>query len=565
MTKVHTSKKAFLVDAFRIIYPYWRSADWRMAWILTTVIVALNLGLVYISVKINQWYNSFYNSLQQKNFEEFKTLILFFCGWATLYIIGAVYRLYLQQMLTIRWRHWLTDGMLKQWLEEKRFYTIELGNFGTDNPDQRIAEDLRILASATLSLALGLLSSTTTLVSFFLILWNLSGAFDFTAFGHAISIPGYMVWAAFIYAFFGSVLTHVIGKRLITLNFEQQKVEANFRYSLVRVRENTESIALLDGETREEVSLKQSFADIINNWRLIMRYQKRLTWFTAAYGQAAVIFPLVVAAPRYFSGAIELGALMQISSAFGRVQDALSWFIDSYGSLTEWKASVDRLRGFSQACQKADQLKSDSLERLPRSLSDEVSGSISLSLPDGTKLQDHLAVRFPKNKDTLVIGKSGRGKSTLFRAISGLWPFVSGSLWIPPKDNLLFIPQKSYLPIGTLREVCWYPDSVSADKSSNDFLVNILTEFGLPNLVKDLDEVADWSKRLSGGEQQRIALIRAILKQPLWLFMDEATASLDQATQDLSLMLLKKYLPNTTIVQIAHHIPAGGGYNVLEV
>jgi putative ATP-binding cassette transporter len=554
----------FLKQAWSFISPYWKSQDWKMAWLLLVVIVSLNLGLVYISVRLSHWSNSFYNSLQNKNFEEFKTLILYFCGWATLYIIGAVYRLYLQQMLTIRWRSWLTDGMLSKWLSNNRFYFLTFADKTTDNPDQRIAEDLRNLCTITLSLGLGLLASVTTLVSFFFILWNLSGELTFNLLGTQITIPGYMVWVAIVYSLFGSIITHLLGKRLVSLNFFQQKVEADFRYSLVRLRENTESISLLGGQNYEELSLKKCFKEIMTNWGSIMRLQKRLTWFTSAYGQLAIIFPIVVAAPRFFSGAIELGALMQISQAFGKVQDSLSWFIDSYGSLAEWKASIDRLSGFTQAMEKSDKLKQSMEDRISKIPSDEVSGVLDISLPNGKQLINSFPFKFLENKDSILVGASGKGKSTLLKVIAGLWPFANGSIRIP-KEECVFIPQKSYIPIATLKQALVYPLDAEDLNLDNQFLSKILTNFKLEPLTLKLDEVGDWSKKLSGGELQRIAIIRAILKSPKWLFLDEATSGLDSDTEKLTLALLKQYLPSTTIVAVVHNVENYQGYNTVQM
>ena len=549
------TKRAFVKAAWQLIYPFWLSAEWKIAWTLLTVIVGLNLGIVYLTVLFNDWYGKFYDSLQQKNFVEFKSLILYFCMLAAGYIIGAVYRLYLQQLLTITWRRWLTENLLTTWLEKNRFYAIELFKFGTDNPDQRIAEDLQALSTSTLSLSLGLLSSVTTLVSFFMILWRLSGPISFSLFDFPITIPGYMVWAAFAYAFVGSFLTHLIGRKLITLNFQQQKVEANFRYSLVRTREYADAIALADGAYSEQAMLKNSFANIINNWRAIMRSQKRLTWFTAAYAQAAVIFPLVVGAPRYFSGAIELGALMQISSAFGRVQDALSWFIDSYSGLTEWKASVDRLLGFQQAAATADQVAATGVSKLASKVevSSNLTGQLSISLPDDRRLKDNFEFAIQGGNapsHTVIRGASGSGKSTFFRVLAGLWPFASGTLVMPPRDEMMFFPQKPYLPVGTLRAVCTYPRLTTM--IDTETLVTYFKELNLPLSAQDIDLDKDWSKHLSGGEQQRLVLIRAVLHQPRWLFLDEATASLDSESDKIARNFLHRHLPQTHIIEIAH-------------
>lgn len=562
MTQNTRTKREFTRRAWGLIYPYWLSSEKWIAWTLLIVIVGLNLGLVYLTVLLNGWYGEFYNSLQQKNFEDFKRLLLTFGGLAFLYILGAVYRLYLQQMLEIKWRKWLTDSYLSEWLAQRRYYLLQLKEFGTDNPDQRIAEDVQILARSTLTLSLGLLSSITTLVSFFMILWNLSGPISFQFLGSEITIQGYMVWIAFVYALIGSVLTHWIGKALIRLNFNQQRYEADFRYSLVRVRENSEAIALLRGEENERRGLGRKFSEIITNWWSIMRYQKRLTWFTAAYGQLASVFPLIVGAPRYFGGLIELGALMQISSAFGRVQDALSWFIDSYASLTQWKASVDRLLGFQDAWGHSDELLSGASRELQRTInSSQIKGMVSLSLPDQTPLKEGISLAIQPKDRVQVHGTSGKGKSTLFRALSGLWPFAKGTLEFPEERAVFFLPQKPYLPIASLRDVLSYPDLRCA--VSDEHLIAHLKALNLEKFVGELDTICDWSKRMSLGEQQRVAVIRAILKDPSWLFLDEATASLDTRSQELVQEFLAARLPNAAIISIDHRVNSAATKEVI--
>lgn len=538
--------KTFARAAWKLIWPYWFSEDKFRARLLLFVIVSLNLGLVYITVLLNSWYGEFYNSLQQKNFEAFKSLLLQFGILAAIFIVGAVYRLYLQQMLEISWRKWLTDRFLNLWLQNRSYYLLQLKDYGTDNPDQRIAEDLRLLSRGTLSLSLGLLSSIVTLCSFLMILWNLSGPITIFSF----TIPGYMVWVAVLYAIVGSGLTHLIGRRLIKLNFEQQKYEANFRFGLVRVRENSEAIALLRGENREKKTLSDQFGSIWKNWWSIMRYQKRLTWFTAAYGQIASIFPLVVAAPRYFSGAIELGALMQISSAFGRVQDALSWFIDSYQPLTEWKASLDRLIQFEAATEKATQAgRHAALERSTSEKGGVQVENLNISLPDGSALVNNLSTQISKGERVAVRGPSGSGKSTLFRVLASLWPFANGKIKLP-NEEILFLPQRPYLPIGTFLELFSYPLDPEAYGSEN--IKDVVKVVGLEKFLPEAENVQDWSKRLSPGEQQRVSIGRALLVKPSWLFLDEATSNLDTESSQTLHRLLSDKLPGTAIVAISH-------------
>lgn len=537
---------------WRLLGPYWWSEEKWLGRGLLAIIVVLNLGLVYLAVLFNEWNRLFYDSLQNKDYEAFKAQLLRFAVLALIYIAVAVYRLYLNQMLEMRWRRWLTEHYLEKWMTHQVYYRMEVQNGRTDNPDQRIAEDLRLFTNGALSLSLGLLSSVVTLASFVGILWSLSGDLAFSFLGRDIFIPSYMVWVALIYSFVGSYLAHWVGKALIGLNFRQQRYEADFRFSLVRVRENAEGIALYRGEASEQENLNARFLRILSNWWEIMKRQKRLTWFTASYSQLAVIFPILVAAPRFFSGAIQLGGLMQIASAFGQVQSALSWFIDNYRPFAEWKASVDRLIGFQKVILEVQQREAGregilvTREHTPELVLDK----LHLGLPDGRLLFNGLTATIPPGERLLIRGPSGSGKSTLFRAIAGIWPFGSGTISVPHGPKRLFLPQKPYLPIGTLREAVSYPEKTGTFSDSE--IVEALKLCRMEEFAGRLEEVAHWEQVVSPGEQQRLAFARALLNQPAWLFLDEATASLDDATQDYLYSLISSRLPNTTIVSIAH-------------
>ncbi len=544
--------KLSLHSLWKLLAPYWWSEQRWLGRGLLAIIVVLNLGLVYLSVLFNEWNRLFYDSLQNKDYESFKAQLLRFTVLAMIYIAIAVYRLYLNQMLEMRWRQWLTKHYLERWMTHQVYYRMEVQHGGTDNPDQRIAEDLRLFTSGALSLSLGLLSSVVTLASFVGILWSLSGELSFTLFGHDFLIPAYMVWVALLYSFFGSILAHWIGKALIRLNFRQQRYEADFRFSLVRVRENAEGIALYSGEASEQDNLDTRFLRILKNWWEIMKCQKRLTWFSASYTQVAIIFPILVAAPRYFSGAIQLGGLMQVASAFGNVQSALSWFLDNYRSFAEWKASVDRLTSFHEAIGAVRQ-KGTALEGIvvgEGNSSELTVENLQLGLPDGHVLLKDLTSSISSGESLLVRGPSGVGKSTLFRAIAGIWSFGSGRITVPRNARKLFLPQKPYLPIGTLRDAISYPEKSGA--FSDSAIVEALKLCRLEDFVKRLDEAAHWEQVMSPGEQQRLAFARALLYQPDWLFLDEATAALDDVTQDYLYALVKSRLPHASLVSIAH-------------
>jgi vitamin B12/bleomycin/antimicrobial peptide transport system ATP-binding/permease protein len=556
-----TAQPRFWRDAWSLIKPYWQSEEKFMAWLLLGTVIALTLGMVYMSVQFNQWYNLFYNSLQDKDKHEFFHQMLRFALLATIYIVMAVYSIYLNQMLQIRWRRWLTDKYLNRWLADRTYYRMQLTGNPADNPDQRIAEDFRLFVDETLSLSLGLLNALVTLVSFAGILWTLSGPLAIPYNGGEIVIPGYMVWVALIYAIAGTWLTHKIGRPLIGLNFNQQRFEADFRFGLVRFRENTEGVALYRGEQDEKKNFDARFVNVIDNWWRIMKRQKMLMWFTAGYSQAAVIFPFLVASPRYFSGAIQLGGLIQISNAFGQVQGALSWFIGAYNLFASWKATSDRLLGFHYAIEdaRAQSRQSAGIELSADEKTDDlVIDDMQINLPNGKGLLTAASAMLKSGESLLIRGPSGAGKSTLFRAIAGIWPFGGGRIRLPKNFRVLFLPQRPYLPIGTLRQVVSYPHS-GADFTDQQ-IVDVLRACGLPELVDRIDDAQHWAQQLSPGEQQRIAFARALLHKPAWLFMDEATSALDESSEAVLYGLLKQRLPDTTLISIGHR-PSLAGFH----
>jgi putative ATP-binding cassette transporter len=541
------TKRRFLSDLWALTKPYWQSEERLKSGLLLAVIIGMSLGIVYLNVLFNEWNNLFYNSLQEKDTDAFFRLFGRFAILATMFIIVAVYQIYLRQMLQIRWRRWLTARYAKRWLEGQAYYRIRFEEGLTDNPDQRISEDINGFVQQTLSLTLGFLESVVSLVSFSVILWNLSGDIHILD----IQVPGSMLWAAVLYAGLGSFLTHYIGRPLIRLNFFQQRYEADFRYTLVRVRENAEAIALYGGESQEARGLGGRFANVVTNWWSIMRRQKRLTWFSAGYSQAAVIFPFLVAAPRYFSGAIQLGGLMQTVSAFSHVQSSLSWFIDAYTRLAEWRATVDRLTGFAAALTDLEAHRGDGLTRREVPAGQDLAlAGVRLGLPDGRVLLTDAALTLPPGARVMLAGPAGSGKSTLFRAIGGLWPFATGDLAMPAGERVLFLPQRPYLPIATLAAALAYPDAPEAYGEKR--LAEALADCGLGHLAPRLGEERHWSQELSAGEQQRLGFARALLLAPRWLFCDEATSALDEASEQALYALLVSRLPDTGILSIAH-------------
>ncbi|MBS0308108.1 MAG: ABC transporter ATP-binding protein/permease, partial [Proteobacteria bacterium] len=511
-------------------------------------IIALALGMVYLNVQFTNWNLAFYNALQDKNLAEFKSQLWRFTWLAFIYIVVAIYRIYLEQGLGMRWRTWMTKNYLHDWLANQAYYRIDQTRTA-DNPDQRIAEDLKALTAGTLSLTLGLLSSVVTLVSFVGILWSVSGPLAFVFAGQAWTVQGYMVWFALGYALLGSLLVWWIGKPLVGQNFRQQQFEADFRFGLVRIREYAEAVALYRGEERERDQLGQRFERIRANWWTIMRTTKRLNVASNFYAQFANIFPILVASPRYFAGALQLGGLMQISSAFGQVQGSLSWFINAFGSMAEWKASVNRLTGFHAAIEAARSRESG-IAIAHNNVGATLIEALVLRLPNGAEQTQPFTMRLRTDQKILVSGPSGCGKSTLFRALAGIWPYGSGSIEVPKNLHRMFLPQRTYLPIGSLRAAVAYP--AAADAYRDLAIVHYLTLCQLPHLCERLDEEDNWSQRLSPGEQQRLAFVRALLARPDMVFLDEATSALDAINEEAMYALLAQELPQTGIVSIAH-------------
>lgn len=532
----------FFRRTWAMITPYWRSEEKGRAWLLLAAVIGLSLFSVAISVWINHWYKDFYNALEKKDTAAFWQLIGYFGGIAAVAILGAVYRLYLTQMLTIRWRAWLTEKHFSRWLAHKNYYQLEQGGY-TDNPDQRISEDLNNFTSGTLSLGLGLLRNVVSLVSFSIILWGVSGSIE--VFG--VTIPGYMFWCALLYAAVGSWLTHLIGRRLIGLSNQQQRFEADLRFSMVRVRENAESIALYNGEPNERQRLSTRFGKVWQNFWDIMKVSKRLTFFTAGYSQIAIIFPFIVAAPRYFTGKIELGELMQINSAFGNVQENFSWFINAYSELATWRATSDRLLSFQQAMSDNEQ-RTPAIDVRPEG-ERLVIKDLGMDLADGRHLLTDADMTVEPGERVMLSGRSGSGKSTLLRAMGHLWPAGHGSIRLPA-TRYLFLPQKPYLPIGTLKAVLSYPQDDSVYPAER--YAQVLEACRLPHLINRLDEANHWQRMLSPGEQQRLAFARALLFAPRWLYMDEATSAMDEEDEATLYQALIDELPGLSIVSVGH-------------
>ena len=540
----------FIKQVWNLTKSYWHSEEKKKAFVLLIAIFALTLGIVYMLVLLNEWNNAFYTALQNYQTEEIFNQLWRFTKLAFIYIILVVYSYYLQQVLVVNWRRWLTNQYIDEWLQHKTYYRLQMFGVDTDNPDQRISEDVKLFVSNTITFSIGILKAFCTLVSFVFILWKLSGPLAFTLGGIKFNIEGYLVWVAFGYSIIGTWITHKVGHKLVNLNFVQQRYEADFRFGMMRMRENAESIAFYSGEQQEAGVLKKRFTTLLANFWKIVQKQKQLVWINAGYSQIAIIFPFVVTMPRYLSKNINLGGLMQIAAAFGRVQDSLSYFVDMYASLAEWQAVVDRLTGFGLHMQV---VKAENPQiNLHRNITDEgkvVLKDMEVDLPNGNAILENINVTLAAGENVIIKGLSGSGKSTLLRAIAGIWPYVKGEISLAPLDKVMFIPQKPYLPLGTLRESVLYPGT---RQRTDEELKNLMELCHIGYLSKYLSEEADWSHVFSVGEQQRLAFVRAMIYEPEWLFMDEATSALDEQTESAMYSLVLEKLTKTTVVSVGH-------------
>lgn len=541
--------RQFFRDVWYLTKSYWQSEEKKKAFFLLGCIIALTLGVVYMLVLLNQWNNSFYSALQNYDAKKIFDELIHFSWLAAIYILLAVYSYYLQQTLILNWRRWLTTRFIDIWLQNKTYYNLQMFGKDTDNPDQRISEDVRQFVEMTLSFGIGILKAFCTFASFVVILYNLSGSLSFTFMGKTWTINGYMLWASLIYSVIGTYITHLVGRKLVKINFIQQKYEADFRFSMIRLRESAESVAFYRGEAQEGSVFKQRFKMLLDNFWKLVNKQKQLVFLNSGYSQIAIIFPFVVAMNRYLTKEVTLGGLMQVASAFGRVQDSLSYFVDMYSSIAQWQAVVMRLTYFGRHMHEvSQQAERFHVERFAAADVVEVS-NMQINLPDGKPLLKNITFTLQPGHNVLIKGVSGSGKSTLLRAVSGIWPFVDGKIFLPSRDKLMFIPQKPYLPLGTLRAALNYPGNKPIDDTELIYLMD-LCQIGY--LKDKLDLEADWSHVLSVGEQQRLAFVRAHIQQPQWLFLDEATSALDEDTEATMYSLLQERLQQTTVVSVGH-------------
>ena len=537
-------------DIWALTRGYWVGEERGPAWALLTAVVSLNLSLVYVNFQQNLAMGAVFNALQKFDSGEFYVAFAILMVLVLGYALLAVLRVFLDQTLQLRWRRWLTDQYLVHWLAHRTFDRLRFAD-GVDNPDQRISEDVRLFIERTMTLGMGLLNSAATLASFAALLWTLSGSVTLSIGGVSITIVGYMFWAAVLYSGVGSAVVHFIGRPLIRLNYRQQAAEADFRFTLVRLREAAETISLYGGETRERGTALRRFRALFDNFTNLIRRNAQYVLFQVLFSQLAYGISLLLAVPRYFSGAIQLGGLVQISNAFERVNEALSWFIGSYATFAEWRATAERLNEFSREINReaSAALAGSRIERGPNHAIEL--RDVSVALPDGKPLIAPTTLTLEPQQSVLLKGPSGSGKSTLLRVLAGIWPFATGRILLPLDSQMLFLPQQPYMPIGTLREALRYPAGPIRPRDAD--IEAALEAVDLSELSSRLDDTSHWEQALSEGEQQRIALARAILAKPDWLFLDEPTAALDEAQEAEIYRRLKTLLPRTTFVSVGHH------------
>ncbi len=590
---------AALKDIWHLTLPYFTSRKmgeatiWgigkvrvRESWVLLFMlasVVALELIFSYVAKLFNAWSNSFYNTLQEKSYEGFTNLLFGAGFWKELasgdfsHVIGTgtdaallqillgsfvflafahifliVIKNYINQLMQIRWRRSMTEDYVLRWMSPAQHYRMRFGGTPADNPDQRISEDIHTFVGTTMVLAIGFFGNAVRLGIFTMVLWTLSQTFPMQSFGFSFNIPGYLVWVSLGYALIGTVITHLIGRFLVDIEFRSQRYEANFRFAMARLRENSEQVALLDGETAERESLLDKYAHVFAITVVRIKRLKKLGWFTSFFSQFSVIFPFLMLGPAYFFGTAKLGDMMQTAQTFGSVQDGMTWFVDSYTSLASYRATVKRLTGFQQSMQEANSAltRDPHISALASLTAAFEAQNLRVTLPDGTPITAAPVFRLSPGERVLLGGPSGSGKTTLLRAFSGIWPFGSGTIALPPGKTALVLPQRSYLPQGTLRQALVYPGTVTSYGEAD--IIAVLARVGLGKLDARLDTTDNWSNILSGGEQQRVAIARAMLMKPDFLFMDEATSNLDEASEGALYGALIAALPHTAILSIAH-------------
>ena len=546
--RTHKNLFTWIQDAWYLTKPFWSSSEKYKALAWLSLIIILSLLEVYMSVRLNKWNATFYDAIQ--NYDKPAFLRALFQGIYIIlsYVLTMLIGYYFKSLLEIKWRKWLTHFYLDNWFTTKAYYKVRFTKTGLENPDQRISEDIKEFINLTLSLSLGLFKSMISLGSFVIILWGLSGNFKFNLFNYHFYIPGYMVWMAILYALLGTYITFKIGRPLIKLTYEQQMYEADFRYNLVRVREYAEHIVSYKGDTAEKKIITKDFDNIVDNFMQSLRRNLKINIFNFVYMQASNIVPTIISAGRYFAKEITLGNMMQITSAFGQVQFSISYFVFEYSTVANWRAVMDRLLGFRDMIQDADNL--PELIILAHNKNYLEITNLRITLPDGHQLIKGFSQVFNNGDRVLINGTSGKGKTTLLKAINGLWPYVSGEIYQLPNLTTLFIAQKPYIPRSNLKEAICYPKITNLP--SDDEVKQTLIQCGLPHLVDKLYDICNWSNQLSLGEQQKIAFGRILINKPNIIYLDEITSALDEKTENELYNKIINTLASSLIISIGH-------------
>lgn len=557
ITLVGFTAAAFLAVRFtRWGQQFWQLAgdyfSFRRSW-RPLLVFALLLFLALFSVRMNVlfsfWYNGFYSALQGLDQTAFWYLLGVFAVLATIHVLRSLFNYYVTQSFNIHWRVWLTERLTADWMHGDAYYRGQFLEEPVDNPDQRIELDVNAFVTGSVSLALGAVSALVSLVAFTGILWGLSAPLAMAG----VEVPRAMVFAVYVYVLIATWIAFRLGRPLIRLNFLNEKLTANFRYALMRLRENAENIAFYQGAQVERGTLLGRFFALIGNvWALVWRSLK-FNGFNLGVSQVAVVFPFILQAPRFFSGAIKLGDVMQTSQAFGQVQDSLSFFRESYDTFASYRATLDRLTGFLDANHQASELPHVATRELPRAL--DIAG-LQVLRPDGHRLIADLSLNLQAGQALLIKGPSGSGKTTLLRALAGLWPYAKGAVARPLGEQALFLSQRPYLPLGDLRTAIAYPAQVGQEQDAR--MQQVLRQVNLAHLAERLEESRDWTRILSIGEQQRLAFARVLFNQPHVVFLDESTSAMDEGLEHALYSLLRNEMPETLLVSVGHRSTLAG-------
>jgi vitamin B12/bleomycin/antimicrobial peptide transport system ATP-binding/permease protein len=535
---------------FQLALPYFQSADrWRARALLGGVIAA-ELGLVYVAVATINWNARFFNALEQRSWDMLGPELVIFCLILCGAVVCGMSSYYFVQTLTIRWRQWITERYIGLWMAAGRHYRLQFVDQSVDNIHLRIGSDVYLFIQRTLELGAAMLNSIVALASFSYILWGISATTPLPLFGMDLAVPGYLIWIALAYAAIGTLIAHFIGRPLIGFNFRQQRYEADFRFAMARVTDYSEPVALMKGEPVERQELRRRFTALVSNWLGLVRRHTRLTAFIAGYGHLSTAFPILIVTPAYMAGAIPLGILVQAGLAFQRVEGALAFCLSSYSKIAEWKAVVDRLAQFEAAMGAVDhrELPGAALDATVSADGELAIHNLILRTADGTPITSVANLEVAPGERVLIKGPSGSGKSVLMRAIAGIWPLREGVIRLPPDARLIALPQRRYMPLGALRQVLTYP--TPSESVADGEIRAAMHAVGLDHLVGRLDEEADWSTVLSGGDQQRIGFARVLVHRPDVVLLDEAASALEEAEARHLHHMLSERLPQAIIVSI---------------